>query len=175
MKKAFTLAEILVTLSIIAIIMALTIPKLLVSPLEDKVNRSLFRFAYNSAESVANELIEDSSVLSNNTFVFNSTFCQKFATMMNTNDVANCSVPIANVTTIPNFTTTNGMKWYGLNGATFTCDVGNGNEACANVTVDINGLRFPNVDHVDRMRIYISPGSKLTIPSGNETTALTKE
>ena len=59
MKKAFTLAEALVTMAIIGIVMALSIPAVIQSTND---TRPLFKKAYSTVETVVNELVNDTSL-----------------------------------------------------------------------------------------------------------------
>lgn len=111
-KKAFSLSELMVALSIMAVLSAILIPSLTKSlPNQDKY---LFKTAYGLLSNTVNELINDDSLYPNGNFQNANTqyFCLNFANKLNTISVDCGSSPPDNFAT--NLTTSNGMSWGGL-------------------------------------------------------------
>jgi prepilin-type N-terminal cleavage/methylation domain-containing protein len=133
MQKGFTLAETLITMAVIGIIMALSIPAVIQSTNDTK---PLFKKAYNSVEEVVNELINDTSIYpsgdlsaaASGTTYCSATdltnglcFCQNFFSKLNTIGTITCTAAAAVTPTVtvgtPNTTNadataTNAMNWY---------------------------------------------------------------
>ena len=138
MRKGFTLAETLITMAVIGIIMALSIPAVIQSTND---TAPLFKKAYNTVEEVTSELINDTSLYPSGdlssaasgtancsaTDLTNGVcFCQNFFAKLNTVGTITCTAAAAVTPTVtvgsPNTTnadatTTNAMNWYNLHSA----------------------------------------------------------
>lgn len=96
-------------------------------------------------------------------------FCNAFFDVANTIGRSTCGV--AGTAANPNFTTADGIQWWGLGGTPFTMpsDPINGEIPSVTIYVDINGDRPPNSftgDDADRFKIRISARGKVyTEPS----------
>lgn len=159
-KKAFTLAEALVTMAIIGIIMALSIPAVIQSTNDTK---PLFKKAYNTVEEIVNELINDTSLYPSGdlsspaTGVTNCSssdasaglcFCNHFFSKMNTIGSATCTVranAVTSVTSPGTFTSsdtthdavsTNAMKWYDVHSTTAATTSGFAQSYCDGTATD---------------------------------------
>lgn len=128
-RRAFTLAETLITLAVIGIIAAMVVPEIMkTSP---DTNVILFKKAYSTIETVISNMINDESIypslsidtvanvprgFNNTAAVANGTankFCYYLADQMDTIGTVTC--PTTAVSTIPpakSFTTTDGIDWY---------------------------------------------------------------
>jgi len=164
MKKAFTLAETLIVLVIIGVIASLTIPTLMknVSYNNDKV---LFKSAYKIVETAVSDLISDVAIYPAGQL--DITLCNNFANKMNTLGNINCtSSDYGNK--MPNFVTSNGMAWYGLDLADF-------NPVDYTIFgVDIDGInKGTNTLHSDIMAIRLYKTGKVTVTDPIEIGYLT--
>ncbi|MFA6988538.1 MAG: type II secretion system protein [Candidatus Gastranaerophilaceae bacterium] len=171
MKKAFTLAEVLITLALIGVISSIIIPALMNSLPNN--NKYLYRAAYRTVEQVLSDLINNGSLYSdalNNGFK-NTTdatyFCDNFTNevnLINSTDCANVRTPSANPT-VPNFTTSNGMRWWGFVNTFATT---------ANIWVDVDGAnKGKNTISSDILRINIQQLGKIIITDCPENKFLT--
>jgi prepilin-type N-terminal cleavage/methylation domain-containing protein len=128
MQKGFTLAETLITMAVIGIIMALSIPAVIQNTNDTK---PLFKKAYNSVEEVVNELVNDTSIYptgdlsaaASGTTYCSATdltnglcFCQNFFSKLNTVGTVTCTAAAAVTPSTSNMdaTATNAMNWYNL-------------------------------------------------------------
>ena len=167
MKKAFTLAEALVTMAIIGIVMALSIPAVIQSTND---TRPLFKKAYYTVETVVNELINDTSLYPSGDLSdpASGSFCENFLSRLNTIGTISCTARAAITPdgTNQDATTTNAMKWYNLHSpSAFTppgdndtafiaenCDgtgdadcgtectgLDNSTDTCVRIDIDVNG------------------------------------
>jgi prepilin-type N-terminal cleavage/methylation domain-containing protein len=120
MKKAFTLVEILVSLTVITVIIAMFLSALNVKP---NSNMVLFRKAYNITSNTVYEMLQssvyyESGILSNTTAVSQKNegeypsgttkFCKVFASYINTSGTPNC----AKTDKKPSFSSLDGLDWY---------------------------------------------------------------
>lgn len=176
MKKAFSLSEVLITLIIIGVISALTVPVIL-----NTGNNSiemLYKSSYNSFERVVTELINDVSIYPAGQL--DNTFCTNFFARLNTIGAVDCTNASSFVHNPgvgddePNAVTSNGMRWYGMERTfgTDTCpDSAPGQ--CIQVRVDVNGLDGSNTtaaphEQRDILDIWVFQTGKLTVPSGTQ-------
>jgi prepilin-type N-terminal cleavage/methylation domain-containing protein len=163
MKKAFTLAEIMITLVVIGVMLSMITPVIL--QLKPNKNKLMFKKAYYITERVINELVNDeryypttdgsnaffvdeSNVFVNGSDYFGLTkFCNLFAIKVNTVDTANCmsSQSIANQKNTKlntgNFTTNDGIAWHLPTTAEtgFTTVFKDGGQR--DIIVDVNGTK----------------------------------
>ncbi|MCK7470099.1 MAG: prepilin-type N-terminal cleavage/methylation domain-containing protein [Desulfomicrobium escambiense] len=91
MKKAFTLVEMLLTITIISVIMAASMS--IIVPNLSNNNKILYKSAFSSAEKIINDLISDISLYESGNFYNASAnvFCEKFVSKVNTVGTVNCS------------------------------------------------------------------------------------
>ena len=189
MKKAFTLAEALVTMAIIGIVMALSIPAVIQSTND---TRPLFKKAYNTVETVVNELINDVSLYPSGDLSdpASGSFCSNFFDKLNVIGAVSCDDAdlVTPDGTNQDAVTTNAMKWYNLHStvaATATsgftaanCDGGSGGggttdidtdeNTCIEILVDVNGSqKGANITtdqaNKDIFTIYVTNSGKVTV------------
>jgi len=150
MKKGNTLAEILVLLAIVSIVMGslIAISKTFMTD----ANKRLYYIAYQGLMQATNQI--------SGNITFDNTFCNTISSELNTVGAVNCTT--SSYPNTPNFTTTNGMNWYGFNGTFYSSQV---------VTVDVNGNKGPNVNGNDALtfRVY---WDKSVVPEGSPETNL---
>ena len=146
-KKGFTFAELMVSILIISIITAVLVP--VVMEITPDNNKHLFRSAYKITETVISELINEQTTAGfelNGEVINLQKFCTSFSNKVNivnqrqirTNNVlSNCGTTpncaqdaVYTAATCPNFTTTNGMRWYLSSNGTGV-----------RIQVDVNGAR----------------------------------
>jgi prepilin-type N-terminal cleavage/methylation domain-containing protein len=172
MKKAFSLAEVMITLAIMGVITSMLIPTLMTSIPNSK--KYLYKAAYKNVEDVVVELINDASLypmgnLENSTDA--GFFCNNFTSKINTIGAPDClnkRVPSSAAAT-PNFIATNGMRWYGLVNS-FTAASPN----YENVWVDVDGInKGNNFVGEDILRIHIQKTGKIVISDCPENKFLT--
>lgn len=133
-KKAFTLAELMVVLTVIGVIVAILTPTIVkLKPNESKI---MLKKAYYVTERVVNELINDETFYSDEdddapgfvnegnvtlygaTVNGNTKFCQLFASKVNTSGTVYCDSTHSTVTSgstnlsSGNFTTNDGITWF---------------------------------------------------------------
>ena len=143
MKKGFTLAELLIAMSIIAVISVILLPIMLRSRPNEEMLR--FKKAYYLTERIVAELVQDDGLYpetnagaqflgntstvnyKNRQYSGDKKFCELFATKMNRTSALDC-----------NFTTSDGMSWTvpPSSFAETTTHV--------NINIDVNGDRSPN-------------------------------
>jgi len=161
MKKAFTLTEMLITLTIISIVAAIIIP-VLFDTLPNKT-AYLYKTAFKIVENTVGELMNSSTMYPTSTFE-NATddtyFCRNFTSKINTLEDESCTIN-GNVT-VPNFTTTNGIKWWGFKN-TFTTEP-------VIISMDVDG----NESTTDSLTIKIYKNGKLAPGGTTESDYLRK-
>ncbi|MEI7474526.1 MAG: prepilin-type N-terminal cleavage/methylation domain-containing protein [bacterium] len=167
MRKAFTLAEILVSLALLAVITSIAVP--VVISVGNDANAMAYKAAFKSAEDIGHDAVEDwitfpTGVLTNVTPT--KALCNRFLTKMNVlteNSVTNAiGCPTTQAKTVqqritdkaPNFINTNGMAWYGMeadmvndwaDGHTYLkayVDVDGPNKGANTIGQDILGIRI---------------------------------
>jgi prepilin-type N-terminal cleavage/methylation domain-containing protein len=165
MKKGFTLVELLITLMLVAVVIAITIPVMTnaISATSLRSNITLYKSAFKTAETIVGDLTSDLSLYPTGSLT-NSTsagyFCNNFSAKLNTIGTVACN-STASIPGTPNFTTTNGMRWYGLYN-TFASNT--------TISVDIDGAgKGKNTSRVDILQIIITDQGKMSSPTGNET------
>lgn len=159
MKKGYTMAEALVTLVVIGTLTALTIP--LINTVISH-NDVLYKTAFQLTEKVAADLTKDLTLYPTGDLSTPSanTFCTNFAARVSTIGTVDCSSDKAWSLGVPNFTTTNGMKWYFYPAANpnFNSSAG----YAVSIWVDINGNQAPNTLGTDILVITAYKSGKVT-------------
>ena len=173
MKKAFTLSEMMVCLTVMAALVALFLSTIRVKP---NSNMVMFRKAYNITSTTIYEILQNSVYYESGSFAFlqptsetingerpsgKTKFCKVFANFINTADEPNCSAGSGE-----SFSTMDGITWYlppKRTSGSFT-----GQEV---IKVDVNGKdNNPNCEEgaenckePDIFKIYVSESGKLYI------------
>lgn len=164
-KKAFTLAEVMVTLALISIISSILVPAIM--QVKPDRNKLLFKKAYTTVERIITEIVNDDNLypvasdtvgldntasvtLNDKNYSGASKFCELFALKLNiVESAANCGG------TGNTFTTNDGVVWR----IPSTSFAGN-----ADLEIDINGDKTPNCEYntsnciePDKFKIRVSP------------------
>ncbi len=157
--KAFTLAEVMVTLAVLGILASLMLP--IIGQVRPNKNKALFKKAYFVAERMVYEMVNDEDLYpAANTFVGfdnvseviylgqdygsktnaakkRSKFCEIFARKVNTtSDAPHCDGNHTTFSQSPAFETTDGVQWYMPNS--------NFSSSPQIIRVDVNGAKAPN-------------------------------
>lgn len=158
-KKAFTMAEVLITLAILAIIAAFIIPILIETTPNE--NRILYKKMFHEIATGVQNLINDNSKYAEPKAGFltpmdeTKGFCDEFVAMINTVGNVDCTAsaaPSNGDKTGYNFITTNGAKLWGFGGTAFASGTGagctaepkDGDTCYITVYIDTNGDAGPN-------------------------------
>ena len=189
-KYAFTLAEVLVTLAVVAIISTILMPAIgKARPNKQKV---LFKKAYSVAERMVYEIVNDEDLypqsattvgldntaeieyLNNNygskdnAAEQKSKFCKIFARKVNTtSDTISCAEANSAFTGSPSFITTDGIAWY-MPYTDFSTTP-------QTIRVDVNGTANPNCTYnsstcvnPDRFKIKVESDGKMYVDGEKE-------
>ncbi len=182
---AFTLAELMVCLTIIAVISTILIPTL--SKLRPNRSKAMFKKAYNIAERIVYELVNDQELypISDDTVGFDNTsevqyngvdysgntkFCKLFADRVNTlSSEPNCTATagFSSDNKTPTFTTTDGVEWI-LQLTSFADTTQYNDETVPTIQIDVNGPEQPNcldgasgcIDP-DRFKLFVRNDGKM--------------
>ena len=191
MRKAFTLAETLITMAIIGVIMALSIPAVIQSTNDTK---PLFKKAYNSVESIVSDLANNTALYPTGDLSLpaSGNFCTNFFSELNTIGTVSCGNAAAVTPSTSNMdaTATNAMLWYNLHPLTaftipaadtaFTtgnCDTATtgiditgtpATNICVKILIDVNGAnKGANTtaaqDNRDIFTVYVTNSGKVTV------------
>lgn len=149
----------LIVLVVAGVIASLTIPVLIQST--NNTDAVLYKSAYRLVENVVNELVQDVGLYPDGQL--DNSMCANFTAKVNTIGAINCGASA--IPASPNFTTSNGMRWYGFQSIAFP------NTATANATlyVDINGAKLPNATNRDILSVQIFKSGKVSVPAANTT------
>ena len=156
-NKAFSLAELMVALSIMAVISAILIPSL--TKVLPNDNKYKLKAAYSILSNTVNELINDGELYPNGNFQNASSgyFCNNFANKLNTTYTDGCSKSPSTPAPL-DIITTNGMRWYGVkNGSNYASTTPN------SIIVDINGEAGPDEPDDDWFEFQITKFGKISI------------
>ena len=175
-KRGFSLTELMISLTIMTVIIMISVPVMINSTSGN--NKLLYKSAFNLTERVINELVQDLA-LSPSGILLNSTFCINFSNKINTVGTVNCTS--STIPDTPNFTTSNGMRWYGLDAST---DFTNANcvtagysaaeyasSKCKFIYVDVDGvtkgLNSNTTSDIKRdiLRIVLFDSGKVSTPN----------
>lgn len=173
MRKGFSLAEVMIVLSVIGVVMTLTIPTMVSS--FSSSNKLAYRSAYKLAEQVVSDMVMDTVTFPGGVLINDSPaklFCNRFVDRLNTvGSAANCTfsnLPVS-PTNIGNasFITSNGMRWYGFE------SLFSGSPSSMTIYVDVDGKgRGKNIVDNDIFRIQITNMAKVIAPTGTESSYL---
>jgi prepilin-type N-terminal cleavage/methylation domain-containing protein len=170
-KQGFTLAEALVTLTIIGLLVALTLPTMLSSTEKYDV---LYRAAFQLFEKAVDETLNDRSFTPTQNF----SNCYKWgieacpvitgiASKFNTIGEISCnSSTTATPDPTPSYTTSNGMIWWrmGYWGDNTSLLFGTAIPNSQVMLVDVNGKKGPNETGKDRLYILVNYTGKVSPP-----------
>lgn len=174
-KKAFTLAEVMVTLALISVISSILVPAIM--QVKPDRNKLLFKKAYTSVEKIVTEIVNDDNLypitsdtegldntasvtLNDKTYSGASKFCELFALKLNIiENQANCGGT-------KSFTTNDGVAWT-MPVTTFATD--------AVIEVDINGSKAPNCKYNVSSCIEPDTFNVTVAPDGGISVSGTKE
>lgn len=184
MKKGFTLAEVLITLSIIAVIALLTVPsiiknykyKLYASTLKQTIAQLDDAIKSSIEDEHAPEFLKSIGGLSNNCTANNETGpCYIFEKYLKTKMKCAGSKD-ARCMSDKDYTTKNGkitlQMWNAdrcdklQNGAT-VCMVHNDNSSTTHVAIDVNGPDYPNIMGIDLFTGIVSPKGDIVDQDAN--------
>ncbi len=187
-KKAFTLAEVMVTLAVFGVLAALLLPA--IANVRPNKNKVMFKKAYYVAERMVFELVNDedfypsqgdlvgfaNTVMASylgHTYDDKEKFCELFARKVNTTDDDEIKCEAANAVptghgtyTTPSFITTDGVAWY-LPISEFTdtetiyVDVNTDKEP--NCTFDATDCKDPDI-----FEIKVEPDGKMLVEGEKE-------
>lgn len=121
MKKGYTLAEVLITLVLLGVVMAITIP-VLNSTKPNKDETTYKKALYNVQAAMIEAMQRPEAYASEKGWadpdIDSSSFCEALGDALNTTGTINCSGGSSYDN--PNFTTSDGIKFWGLDGNNFT-------------------------------------------------------
>ncbi|OGH98741.1 MAG: hypothetical protein A2104_00195 [Candidatus Melainabacteria bacterium GWF2_32_7] len=172
--KAFTLAEVLVTLMVIGVVAALTIPSLIQS-YQDNSNRVAFKKIYSSINQATLMIMSDNGGTMKGLTIDGHNFAKLYEDQFriikscpaaslpgncwhNANDWYYLNGNAVGESNAVGFITTNGSFFY-IQRLTPTPDCGNAAyvyPACALITVDVNGWKIPNTVGKDIFKVYVT-------------------
>lgn len=164
MRNGFTLAEVLITLTVIGIVCAVTIPMLNnAKPDRDKV---IYKKAIYSIGEVMKKTIEDpTSKLSTKYWadenLSEDAFCEAFAKILNTSGKIMCN----NTSSYnnPNIITTDGIKFWGLEGKVHSLEEGNKVKARTIYIERMLTSKEKNLLSKKRDSYHVDPGLKVQV------------
>ena len=168
-QKAFTLAETLITLAIIGVIAAMTIPTLM-TKVNDYIYKTALKKAYSQLTNAV-KMIPISQGCSDGDYYCGSISLANIANNMKTlENGTGQGYQVGNSTYAGYFKTTDGMLFYGALRSTKSCyKMLNGQERCMDmmitsgmylpleVNIDVNGDKGPNKKDIDRFTFKITP------------------
>lgn len=170
MKNGYTLTEALVTMIILGVIAALTIP--VIAMRFGNNNNVLYKTAFLTAHNTVSDLAQDLNLYPSGLLDIpaSGNFCTNFASRINTIGTVNCALDRAYALGVPNFTTTNGMKWYFYpqSNPNFNSSAG----YAVSIWVDINGNQAPNTLGTDILVITAYRSGKIEALTNPEMTYL---
>lgn len=193
-KRAFTLAEVMITIGVIGVLAAILIPAIM--NLQPDPNRIMFKKAYYITERVVNDIVndislypdsdttpdfinEDSVTVGGKAYSGTSKFCELFARKVNTAGTVSCtsakSTPASGSTGLNsgNFVSNDGVTWHiPIQSFTTTTPIV--------ITVDTNGTsakttKSPNCTYnattckkPDQFQISVEYDGKITVSGTKE-------
>lgn len=177
-KRAFTLAEVLITLGIIGVVAAMTIPVLMNSS-QDQVYRSTARKAYSGLSNATNLILNENGGDLSNIFTAANiidTYSDKMKIIKKCNDsyAEGCwptswaKGPAVSQVQKPGMILSDGT-FVVFNFYAFDCSFTHGNalNTCADINVDTNGVKPPNTAGKD-MLAFVLYKDRLRIGGTNQ-------
>lgn len=141
-KSGFTLAEVLITLVIIGVIAAMTIPTLM-----NSTNAQEYKTGIKKGISTLNQALTMQYALEGSTLADSATSTDAvvdiFQNRLNVISTSVAGETLGGVAVNPVFYTADGMKFGVVAAATGTCDTA-GASSCFQVIIDVNGDKKPN-------------------------------
>ena len=184
-KKGFTLGETMLTLIILGIIAALTVPVLKNNFNSEKTNKYLYKKAFNTFSEAVYQVINDENLYDSDEghpFQEEShngkSICENIVAKMNTTNIDCTSSDIDenavnfNKDFNPSFITADGMRWYmskknkmSDSGSNWTTVFGSGDSDLFSfiVYVDVNGKEGKSIEDEDVFRILLLDTGKVTL------------
>lgn len=155
--RGFTLAEVLITLGVIGVVSAMTLPTLTTNVQKQQIAPALGK-AINTLQSANNLAIQQGQVRRLNELVVNNDDNNSYFTQ-----ILRLYLKTTPVATPPTYTTINGGDAIELensmyqtpDGLYYTVQVSNNNEF--QIDVDVNGPKGPNVGGIDLFRLLVRP------------------
>lgn len=150
-KSGFTLAEVLVTLMIIGVIAAMTIPSLMQSTAQQE-----FRAAYKKAVSMISQAVTLNYAL-DGIDASDKTGTAFFDIMTQRLNVLSSNASSQEMYTADGMWFKAGTTFGGAVGSAAACNSNDGNQTtniCANVQVDVNGMKGPNKGTTATNRVF---------------------
>lgn len=163
-RKGFTLSEVLITLGILGVVAALTIPSL--NNIVPSTDKALFRKSYETLQRAVQDMLDDDTIYPDDMTVktgdfdyprgFNydsaigagttNKFCYYLVQRLNVTGATACPATTVSTTTTKFATTMDGVDWYIYPGDTTTLTQFpmTGNTYTTKVIVDVNGAKKPN-------------------------------
>lgn len=164
-KFAFTLAEVLITLAIIGVVAAITIP-ILMNNISDKQYKTAYKKAFSIASQAWAQAVNDNNIVSRPSWIdgaskaanFNA-FKSYFKVMVdcNSNNNSLCWSTSGEKYWV-NYPTASAFAFIDNSGFAWSLP-DNGNGSGASILVDINGFTGPNKFGQDRFTLLPMPGS----------------
>jgi len=186
-KKGFTLAEVLITLAIIGVVAAITIPSIIANHQKRELETRLAKSYRTISHAVNMAIAEHGGIESWNWDVMEAEKRFKFAKtyILPHLNIAKLCLGNTNLGCFPDITykRLNGEDWANVNrrnttkailadgtliamNATSTCNNGNGNNRCFIIQVDTNGFKKPNTVGYDIHEFSFWPKTGEMLPSG---------
>lgn len=169
MKKGFTLSEVLITLVVLGVIMAITIPVL--NNVRPDPDKTMYQKALYSVQGAMSSVMNDPMANLSRSYwadseVTASGFCDAFAEALNTVGDIDCTSESSY--DAPNFITSDGLRFWGLEGKSFTATDSRGNNV-RDIYVDrLLSKNEKNKLETKRDTSHANPGLKIQITASGK-------
>ena len=190
MRKAFTLAEALITIAILGVLAAILIPVINdVRPDKDKITYKKALYSVQSAISTAMEsdvytMTANSAAYWGDKYVKKGDFCKSVAEALNTSGKVDCTTYPSSYD-YPNFITTDGIRFWGLEDdpnkdrpefyTSKTRDICVDRKMSVGERERMQNLRNNNGECDGGLKIQIRYDGKISTPDSSENTSYTYE
>lgn len=183
--KAFTLAEVMVTLAIMGVLASIMLPVL--KDIQPDKTKAAFKKAYYVTERVVYDMVTDDSIypslgaykgfdnteaatFQGTSYSGDTKFIRLFAAHVNkisTSSPNGASIPADDTAGSPNIVTSDGICWY-IPASNFSGLYGNEDVSHAlGIMVDVNGSsNAPNKLGLDRFMIYVQADGRIFVKDG---------